>query len=337
MCRQRHPVRAPPRGLTAGPAPPGLDDDGRCGRCGGTYGWRTGSEHPLRWSAQCAAPLLRLASWEQDKPTIPGQLSSRQRTGPCGSRLGPHHGCPRQDCGGPRPSIAARDVRADARDSAHPSPDEHAASDREGRTGGTGGTGGTVPPTPTTPGDANEGELFRESRTGLDHPGFVVPTRDDLLAWQEHLESHGVVRSDTADKPLTQSPSLTRTTARCSSSASPTTSSSSCVPCRRPTRERSTMRRHAASADANVLAHAEEIPGPRAPARQRLRAACPAAGLVDTGMPAVREEFLDLLSSAVDAADLQWVWLTHPTAITRARWCRCSRPHRTPATSGTGC
>ena len=54
--------------------------------------------------------------------------------------------------------------------------------------------------------DANEGELFRESRTGLDHPGFVVPTRDDLVAWQEHLERHGVVRSDTADKPLTQSP-----------------------------------------------------------------------------------------------------------------------------------
>ncbi len=54
--------------------------------------------------------------------------------------------------------------------------------------------------------DANEGELFRESRTGLDHPGFVVPTRDDLVAWQEHLENHGVVRSDTADKPLTQSP-----------------------------------------------------------------------------------------------------------------------------------
>lgn len=54
--------------------------------------------------------------------------------------------------------------------------------------------------------DANEGELFRESRTGLDHPGFVVPTRDDLVTWQEHLEGHGVVRSDTADTPLTQSP-----------------------------------------------------------------------------------------------------------------------------------
>ena len=54
--------------------------------------------------------------------------------------------------------------------------------------------------------EANESELFRESRTGLDHPGFVVPSRDDLVAWQDHLEAHGVVRADTADKPLTQSP-----------------------------------------------------------------------------------------------------------------------------------
>ena len=54
--------------------------------------------------------------------------------------------------------------------------------------------------------DANEGELFAETRTGLDHVGFVVPTREDLVAWQEHLERHGVVRADTADKPLTQSP-----------------------------------------------------------------------------------------------------------------------------------
>ena len=54
--------------------------------------------------------------------------------------------------------------------------------------------------------DANEGELFRESRTGLDHVGFNVPTRDDLVVWQDHLEAQGVVRADTADKPLTQSP-----------------------------------------------------------------------------------------------------------------------------------
>ena len=54
--------------------------------------------------------------------------------------------------------------------------------------------------------DANDGGLFAETVTGLDHAGFVVPTRDDLVAWQSHLESNGVVRADHADKPLTQSP-----------------------------------------------------------------------------------------------------------------------------------
>jgi len=33
-----------------------------------------------------------------------------------------------------------------------------------------------------------------------------VPSRRDLELWQEHLETNGVVRVDTADKPLTQSP-----------------------------------------------------------------------------------------------------------------------------------
>jgi glyoxylase I family protein len=54
--------------------------------------------------------------------------------------------------------------------------------------------------------DANDGRLFGETVTGLDHAGFAVPTREDLEAWQEHLEAHGVVRGPTADKPLTQSP-----------------------------------------------------------------------------------------------------------------------------------
>jgi glyoxylase I family protein len=54
--------------------------------------------------------------------------------------------------------------------------------------------------------DSNDGGLFDETRAGLDHPGFMVPTRDDLVAWQDHLEANGVVRSDAADKPLTQSP-----------------------------------------------------------------------------------------------------------------------------------
>lgn len=54
--------------------------------------------------------------------------------------------------------------------------------------------------------DTNDGGLFGETVTGLDHAGFMVPTRGDLEAWQDHLESHGVVRAETADKPLTQSP-----------------------------------------------------------------------------------------------------------------------------------
>jgi glyoxylase I family protein len=54
--------------------------------------------------------------------------------------------------------------------------------------------------------DSNGGELFSETATGLDHPGFLVPSRDDVVAWQDHLEAAGVVRSDVANKPLTQSP-----------------------------------------------------------------------------------------------------------------------------------
>ena len=54
--------------------------------------------------------------------------------------------------------------------------------------------------------ETNDGTLFGETTTGLDHAGFVVPDRADLQAWQDHLESNGVVRADVADKPLTQSP-----------------------------------------------------------------------------------------------------------------------------------
>ncbi len=54
--------------------------------------------------------------------------------------------------------------------------------------------------------DANTGMTFGESVTGLDHAGFMVPSRGDLQAWQVHLESKGVTRADVADKPLSQSP-----------------------------------------------------------------------------------------------------------------------------------
>lgn len=54
--------------------------------------------------------------------------------------------------------------------------------------------------------DTNDASQFAETTTGLDHAGFFVPSRADLEAWQAHLETHGVIRCDTADKPLTQSP-----------------------------------------------------------------------------------------------------------------------------------
>jgi glyoxylase I family protein len=54
--------------------------------------------------------------------------------------------------------------------------------------------------------DNNEGESFRETRTGLDHVGFSVPTRADLDVWRSRLERFGVAPSEAADRPLTQSP-----------------------------------------------------------------------------------------------------------------------------------
>lgn len=54
--------------------------------------------------------------------------------------------------------------------------------------------------------DANGAETLLESRTGLDHVGLAVLTRDELVSWQSHLEEHGVVRAAAADRPLTQSP-----------------------------------------------------------------------------------------------------------------------------------
>ena len=54
--------------------------------------------------------------------------------------------------------------------------------------------------------EVSDNALFDERRTGLDHVGFVVTTRAELEQWQDHLDGLGVVRSDVADKPLTQSP-----------------------------------------------------------------------------------------------------------------------------------
>ena len=54
--------------------------------------------------------------------------------------------------------------------------------------------------------DTAAGEPFSETRTGLDHVGFMLPSRADLQTWQHHLEDNGVQRSAAADRPLTQSP-----------------------------------------------------------------------------------------------------------------------------------
>jgi glyoxylase I family protein len=47
---------------------------------------------------------------------------------------------------------------------------------------------------------------FDERVVGLDHIGFEIGTRDDLLEWQRHLEENGVTRAAAADRPLTQAP-----------------------------------------------------------------------------------------------------------------------------------
>jgi catechol 2,3-dioxygenase-like lactoylglutathione lyase family enzyme len=54
--------------------------------------------------------------------------------------------------------------------------------------------------------EASPAERFDERMAGLDHAGFRVPSRADLQAWQDHLEGNGVVISERADQPLTQSP-----------------------------------------------------------------------------------------------------------------------------------
>jgi catechol 2,3-dioxygenase-like lactoylglutathione lyase family enzyme len=45
----------------------------------------------------------------------------------------------------------------------------------------------------------NDGEPFRESRTGLDHLAFAVPSHDDLEAWVSWLASLGIENSGVVD------------------------------------------------------------------------------------------------------------------------------------------
>lgn len=48
--------------------------------------------------------------------------------------------------------------------------------------------------------EANAGERFDPRRTGLDHVGFKVDTRESLLEWQDHFEQLGVDYTPIADK-----------------------------------------------------------------------------------------------------------------------------------------
>jgi catechol 2,3-dioxygenase-like lactoylglutathione lyase family enzyme len=47
--------------------------------------------------------------------------------------------------------------------------------------------------------DANGGERFAETRTGLDHLSFGVPSRDVLVAWRERLVTHTIEHSPIRD------------------------------------------------------------------------------------------------------------------------------------------
>jgi glyoxylase I family protein len=64
--------------------------------------------------------------------------------------------------------------------------------------------------------DANDGGLFSERATGLDHVGLAVTTRAELEDWERHLAENDVVLADEAAKPFTRS--AIRTTSSSSSS-----------------------------------------------------------------------------------------------------------------------
>ena len=49
--------------------------------------------------------------------------------------------------------------------------------------------------------DANSGEAFTETRTGLDHVAFHVPSYEHLVAWRDHFDEHGVRHSEIVPIP----------------------------------------------------------------------------------------------------------------------------------------
>jgi glyoxylase I family protein len=48
--------------------------------------------------------------------------------------------------------------------------------------------------------DANAAEIFDPVRTGFDHMGLAVDSRDHLLEWQAHFEALGVVHTPVVDR-----------------------------------------------------------------------------------------------------------------------------------------
>ena len=48
--------------------------------------------------------------------------------------------------------------------------------------------------------DANQGEMFDPRRTGFDHMGLKVDTREALDEWKAHFERLGVVHSPIAER-----------------------------------------------------------------------------------------------------------------------------------------
>ncbi len=50
--------------------------------------------------------------------------------------------------------------------------------------------------------DANFGEDFVESRTGLDHFAFLVSGPEELAWWQSHFEALGVEHSEIKESPF---------------------------------------------------------------------------------------------------------------------------------------
>jgi glyoxylase I family protein len=48
--------------------------------------------------------------------------------------------------------------------------------------------------------DSNGGEAFDPTRTGFDHLGLHVASREELLRWQEHFETMGVTYTPVVDR-----------------------------------------------------------------------------------------------------------------------------------------